>query len=141
MFLDMPLASGQSLRDLTIPELINIAKRAEHGPEMWSRPPDIKQTFTRQTFLSPDIIYDGKSRSEGNKAKLLPGGKWVLFTSFQSAVLECWNVAEDILRWEHTGQEGVTSFSDFSAQVVDGGLAVIIVIGFRVHNRDYQEPK
>lgn len=57
-------------------------------------------------------------------AKLLRGGKFVLFSS---RVLHCWQVDEDILLWTHCSSVPHANVLAFAAEVVDGKRAIIIV--------------
>lgn len=75
MFLDMP--PRQSLQDLSASELIDLAKRTVQGPETWSH-------HSSQVNLHPNIPVGDDILHWENEAKLLPGGKWILFNNWHT---------------------------------------------------------
>jgi hypothetical protein len=77
--------------------------------------------------LNPSLGLD--SVSQHFKVKLLPGGRFVLFTNFRQ--LRCWSVAEDKLVWEYKGdwKSSMASVDEFAAEVIDEGRAAVIAVG------------
>lgn len=132
MMLDMP--PGQDLRDLSVLELVDLAKRTAQGPETWS--PQSDPIISRKIVLHPNIPHGDGILYWENEAKLLPGGKWVLFSKWQC--LECWNVAEDKLVWTHRSELEDANLVEFSAELVDGGQAIVIFLGLRTYTRIYK---
>jgi hypothetical protein len=130
LFLDRP--PGQHLSDLSTAELIGWAKRAVCGPHSWAH-------AARPTISRQHVVHIAAMRPATHEqafwnmtAKLLPGGRYVLFIHWW--VLECWNVAEDRLMWRYEPQEGAAVFH-FDADIVDNGQAVVILICLHSGNR------
>jgi hypothetical protein len=114
------------LHKLSTAELIGLAKRIVQGPQTWSLSHPSGPLIARQKVLHPKIRTGPGVLNWENDAKLLPGGQYVLFNNWRT--LECWNVAEDRLIWKHQSPNVL----EFAAEVVDGGLAAVILIGRRV---------
>jgi hypothetical protein len=128
LFFDHP--PEQRLRDLTTTELINLAKRMVHGPQTWSHLSP-SRSVSHQHVLHPMIFIDAVYLYWRNEAKLLPGGKYVLFQNHKR--LECWNVAEKRLIWIHQSRQEIAAVCDFAAEMINDGQAVVIIICQRIY--------
>jgi len=127
LFLDR--SPGQCFHDLSTAELVALAKRIVQGPQTWSLSHASQPIVTHQHILhlkSEGVLY------WENEAKLLPGGRHVLFNNWD--VLECWSVAEDRLVWKHESLSEHARVQQFAAEVIDNGRAATIVICQRVYS-------
>jgi len=130
-FLDRP--PEQHFRELAAAELINLAKHIVRGPQSWS-PLRRSPAVVRQYALHPVIPHSGGILRWKNQAKLLPGGRYVLFQSWCS--FECWNVVEDRLVWKHQSQhQNFLWLTSSAAEVVNDGQAATIMLCQRVDDR------
>jgi hypothetical protein len=128
LFLDRP--PEQRLHDLTTTELINLAKRMVHGPQTWSHLSP-SRSVSRRHVLHPIIHIGAGCPYWQNEAKLLPGGRYLLFRNHNS--LECWNVAEERLIWIHQCRPGLAVVCDFAAEMINDGQAAVIIICQRIY--------
>lgn len=114
----------QALQDLSIKQLVNLTKRCVHGPLSWathsSSPAIAHQIVLHPSLPSEDIL-------QRERAVLLPGGRFVLFT--HSGKLKCWSVIEDRLIWEYRSHKNLSCVREFAAEIVEKGQAAMIVIG------------
>lgn len=112
----------QALVSLSSADLRAVALRAARLERNWTSPTG--PVATRSIVIHPEI----DTASKFSRAKLLPGGQFVLLIS-QRAVLECWRVAsqERIWRQETVGNIELKT-SDFDFELVEGGFVVMIVI-------------
>ncbi|KAJ7030620.1 hypothetical protein C8F04DRAFT_1263739 [Mycena alexandri] len=62
--------------------------------------------------------------SWANKAKLLPGGEYMLFQN--SGRLQCWKISEDKLIRTHACSMNDASVFDFAADIIEDDEAVIL---------------
>ncbi|KAJ7181634.1 hypothetical protein C8R43DRAFT_274475 [Mycena crocata] len=79
---------------------------------------------SRRVVLHPHIATGPGIPFWENRAKLLPGGEYVLFQN--SGKLECWSVAEDKLVWAHVPSMENATVLDFAAELTTGDQAVIL---------------
>ena len=126
------LLPGQSLQELSLDVLINLAKHAAQGPVSWSTHHHSRPAITHQTVLHiphptlTDTFYD--------EAKMLPGGQFVLYTN--SGRLRCWSVVDDRLVWEYQTHEDSLIVLEFS-EVIDGRQANVVVISGQLMGAGY----
>jgi hypothetical protein len=134
LFLDLP--PGTNLDELSTSALVSLAQRAIHGPRTWSqgrangRPPTVLRTHR----VHPRIPVGQGILFWENEAKLLPGGRYVLFCNWRS--LECWDVIHDRLIWTHESalsRDNSPHVLKFAADVVDDGKALLIVVCVRTY--------
>ncbi|KAJ6551439.1 hypothetical protein B0H19DRAFT_1073141 [Mycena capillaripes] len=123
-FIDSQPDNGY-LKDLSTEQLIDLVKKLLHGPKAWAdiHPAPVE---SRRIVLHPKIttgpgILFWETR---NKAKLLPGGKYVLFLNRER--LELWSVFEYRLVWKHTPNMDQASVLEFEAELVEDDRAVIL---------------
>ncbi|KAJ6486450.1 hypothetical protein C8R47DRAFT_1320919 [Mycena vitilis] len=130
-------------KDLNTEQLIGLVKRMLRGPQTWVANPAkslVKRSAStlsklvrkpsakpparepRRIVLHPEIAAGPEMPFEGNIARLLPGGEFVLFLN--SARLECWNVFEDRLLWKHLPSMDHTTLREFGAELVGHQLVV-----------------
>ncbi|KAJ6449195.1 hypothetical protein C8R45DRAFT_947534 [Mycena sanguinolenta] len=85
-----------SLETLSTNEMVGVVRRLLTGPQTWSPQnldSDCAPEVTKTITLHPI--------GEGNIAKLLPSGRYILFHNCGS-MLECWNVTDDKMVWRYT---------------------------------------
>ena len=120
------LVPGQSLHELSLDELIHLAKRTVQGPRSWSASDNSTPVIARQISLNPDLPPNSDGFDAMDKAKLLSGGQFLLFT--YRGRLRCWSVAHDRHVWEYHGHWNSSSVNHFTAEVIEGGRAAMIAV-------------
>lgn len=128
-FLDLP--PGRKLHEHTTPELTMLIKRMVKGPESWSPSYPSQPVLDEQRVVHPTIQLSGQVFEEEHEARLLPGGRYVLFKTFHD--LECWHVAEDRLVW-HRNPEQSLGMNNFAFEKVEDCEAVIILMCQRLQS-------
>jgi len=118
---------AQGFQEVSLNALISLAKRIAEGPQSWSRcnPSPI---ISHQICLHP--LSQDQSFAFTDKAKLLPGGRFLFFTHLGR--LRCWSVIDDRLVWEYQGQWDSYQVREFAAEVVESGQAGVVIIGICV---------
>ncbi|KAJ6551427.1 hypothetical protein B0H19DRAFT_1264073 [Mycena capillaripes] len=106
------------LNDLSTEQLIDLVKRLLHGPKAWAdmHPAPVE---SRRIVLHPKIATGPGILFWENKAKLLPGGKYVLFLNWE-------NLEADRLVWKHTPSMDRASVLEFEAELVEDDRAAIL---------------
>lgn len=124
------LEETDRLHELATSELITLIKRLVKGPDSWSPSYPSAPVIARQQIFHPVIKLGPGILVWENEVKLLPGGKYALFNNWHR--LECWNIAQDKLVWEHDSQwpctNGKPSVLEFAVDLVDDGEAAVILI-------------
>ncbi|KAJ6582892.1 hypothetical protein DFH09DRAFT_1144850, partial [Mycena vulgaris] len=116
--------------------LIALVKRLLTGPESWTAPviPKVplmarirsnsprlaRAEISTQLTLHPTGVRNSKK----NEAKLLAGGKYVLFNNI---TLECWSVHDDRLVWSYEKNGPDSYVAEFASDVADGGESANII--------------
>jgi hypothetical protein len=139
-FINIP--PGQDLQGFSLDALINMAKRSIQGPASWSTSGSTQSRIAHQIFLYPIFPFNAGAvgDDEIDEVMLLSGGQYVLFLHAER--LRCWSVTDDQPIWDYPAQRSpadVISIQKFTAEVVDGGQAIVIVVagkGFPNHYRD-----
>ncbi|KAJ7463283.1 hypothetical protein FB451DRAFT_464327 [Mycena latifolia] len=118
--------------DLSTKDLVNLVKHLLTGPETWT-PLDTGFTpeISKRIILHPAIPHGPGILSWENEAKLLRGGRYVLFNNWRK--LECWCVAEDRLVWNHVSALGFSSVLAFAADESQEGDSLVILICQRTY--------
>ncbi|KAJ7682214.1 hypothetical protein DFH06DRAFT_289731 [Mycena polygramma] len=141
-FIDRP---PDDLKDMNTEQLIGLVKRLLRGPQTWAADPTkslVKRSVTtlgklvrkvsakpssaggsRRIVLHPEIATGPGMQFEGNIARLLPGGEYVLFLN--SGRLECWSVFEDRLVWKHSPSMDHATVRDFGAELVGHRIVIL----------------
>ncbi|KAJ6560306.1 hypothetical protein B0H19DRAFT_1260926 [Mycena capillaripes] len=109
------------LKDLSTEQLIDLVKRLLRGPKAWAAPDSrlSAPVESRRIVLHPEITIPWN-----NKAKLLPGGKYVLFENFEK--VEFWSVFEDRLVWKHVPSMDEASVLESAAELVGDDRVVVL---------------
>ncbi|KAJ6616039.1 hypothetical protein B0H10DRAFT_2038547 [Mycena sp. CBHHK59/15] len=127
---DTPPTLGQRLRSI-IPSSI----RGLTGNRYHSRTMSITDTFSpeilKRIVLHPTIPTGPGILTWENEAKLLRGGRYVLFNNWRH--LECWRCQDDTLLWKHIGGIPYASDGEFAAEVVKNGKSATIVVCQRTY--------
>jgi len=112
---------GVPLQSLSTSSLIELAKRALHGPRSWASSfPDIPVVNRRHVLHLPNVNND--------MIRLLPGGKYIMRK--QPTSLECWSIQDDERIWEYSPEGSWHHFKilRFAEDVIKGGDAVVLMI-------------
>ncbi|KAJ7696097.1 hypothetical protein B0H17DRAFT_1198403 [Mycena rosella] len=112
----------ENLRDLSTEQLVDKVKIIFRGPKTWSPETHPHPIESRRIVLHPDIP-PGISFWK-NEPKLLPGGKYVLFQN--QGTLECWNVFEDELIWQHACSMNHATVLSFAAELTEDDQLIIL---------------
>ncbi|KAJ7249419.1 hypothetical protein C8J57DRAFT_1723982 [Mycena rebaudengoi] len=105
-------------------------KRAT-APQRLPPPTAAKPEVSKQLVLHPAIPNGPGILTWENEAKLLRGGKYVLFNNWRS--LQCWQVKEGTLLWTYTSTVPYASPYVFAAEVDSDGEGANIVVGLRTY--------
>jgi hypothetical protein len=116
------LAPGQELSDISIAELIGLAKRTVLGPRSWSSSP---------TLLRREVINIGPRIASVDTphgiTKLLDGGRYVL--SRRGPDLTCYDVHTKRIVWEYRGQwDNTAVVLDFEAEIRGDGHSMVVAL-------------
>ena len=117
------------VRALSVSELKVLLVRVVKGPRTWRSRPRAKREHVLQIDASP--LNDFRDWNE-SVLQLLPGGQYLLYRNGYR--LCCWNIAETRCIWVHDDRWDGPPVTEarvavFNAEVVDEGLAAIIVMG------------
>ncbi|KAJ7211014.1 hypothetical protein C8J57DRAFT_1483975 [Mycena rebaudengoi] len=105
-------------------------KRAP-APQRFPPPTAAKPEISKQFVLHPAIPNGPGIVALENEAKLLRGGKYVLFRNWRS--LQCWQVKEGTCLWTYTSAVPYASPYVFAAEVDPDGEGANIVVGLRTY--------
>jgi hypothetical protein len=118
---DSDTDSPESRLRRTMNLLKKFVRRFVHKP---AKKPHSAPVESRRIVLHPKITTGPGILHWENKAKLLPGGKYVLFQNWSR--LGCYNVFEDRLVWEHTPSMDRATVLEFEAELVEDDRAVVL---------------
>ncbi|KAF8062436.1 hypothetical protein FPV67DRAFT_1783287 [Lyophyllum atratum] len=121
----------QRLEDLSTHELLDLAKRTIHGPKTWSTLDDRPPLVAREIILKPNIRTGHGILTWENEPQLLPGGQFILFQ--HRGDFECRSTADDRLIWQYKPSWSVADVQEYSAEMVDDGQSVVILLGIRTY--------
>ncbi|KAF9467178.1 hypothetical protein BDZ94DRAFT_58203 [Collybia nuda] len=129
--IDLPV--NEHLDQYSAPELVDLAKRTIHGPLSWSCWYPSPPVVARREILHLGIQRSAYPPPWPHEIKLIPGGVYVLCQ--KDAILTCWNVHEKRSVWEYKGKwDNPTWVLSFAGELVDGDMAMMIVLAIRVSN-------
>ncbi|KAK7062245.1 hypothetical protein R3P38DRAFT_2834249 [Favolaschia claudopus] len=148
--------NAEDLTKLSTEQLVDLVKRVAHGPKAWGSvqsKPSNSRTIRRAKNLfrkmarqlpvpkapsqpsEPPVSWRSVLHPEiapglhwDNFAKLLPGGKYVLFKN--QSCLECWSVAEDKPIWIQSPPASTRyalPIVEFDASFLEDGRLVIVI--------------
>ncbi|KAF8062315.1 hypothetical protein FPV67DRAFT_266612 [Lyophyllum atratum] len=120
----------QRLEDFSTQKLLNLVKRAVHGPKTWSTPGGSPPVVAREIVLKPNTRIGPGINTWYNEAQLLPGGQYILFQN--GGGLECRTTTDDRLIWEYKPSWSRADVQANSAEMVDDGGSVVILLGIRI---------
>ncbi|KAJ6531996.1 hypothetical protein B0H19DRAFT_464229 [Mycena capillaripes] len=116
------------LQELSTEELINLVKRILTGPETWSLQQNgcVNPQIAKQILLHPTVTRGRLPNQNLTDYKLVCGGRYCLYNS--NNIIECWDVAEDILLWTHEqAARGDTTVFDFAAEAQNDGDFLMVM--------------
>ncbi|KAJ7108698.1 hypothetical protein C8R44DRAFT_295601 [Mycena epipterygia] len=116
--------------------LVSLVKGLLTGPTSWNVPitPKLPCLARFQSNIPPPMALSpaqfvihpsGIRASKKNEAKLLGGGKYVLFNNI---TLECWSVQHDRLVWSYEKSDPNSYVIEFDAEVSDAGENANIIV-------------
>ncbi|KAJ6472402.1 hypothetical protein C8R45DRAFT_411181 [Mycena sanguinolenta] len=131
-----------SLETLTTDEMIGAVRRLLTGPQTWS-PQDPDSDSAPEVFKKITLHPIGTAPGAldlGNRAKLLPSGRYILFHDCGSS-LECWNVNDVKMVWRYTTAIEHAEVYEFAAEERDIESVITILICIRTYPHDGKRQK
>ncbi|KAG6808366.1 hypothetical protein H0H93_000229, partial [Arthromyces matolae] len=127
-----------NLEDLSVVELMKLAKRCVLGPETWmtssgTSPEVARRIVLKWPSVDPSIWWT-------NHPFLLPGGRFIFLSRYNG--LDCQDVVQNKIIWKYNCRWPLGRVTGYSAALpsahnfgIDGGA--ILVVGVRTFERDF----
>jgi hypothetical protein len=122
------LESTADLEDLSTDSLIQLVKSVVTGPTTWySRDSGFTPEISQEIVLHTGIAYGGAPFHREGQARLLPSGRYVLFSDWRT--IECWDVLNDQLVWKpSTFLDNATRVMEFAAEETEPGISLVLMM-------------